>query len=52
MAKTKHLLSDLKSRGETFFRKIYTQEHTFKKKIMGCLRQVDKIQNNLGKSFF
>ena len=31
MAKMEHLMSDLKSGGETYFRKIYTQEHTFKK---------------------
>ena len=39
MAKMEHLMSDLKSGGETYFRKIYTQEQTFKKIFyMGCLR--------------
>ena len=31
MAKTEHLMSNLKSGGETYLRKIYTQEHSFKK---------------------
>ena len=34
MAKTEHLMSNLKSGGETYLRKIYTQEHSFKKKIL------------------
>ena len=39
MAKTEHLMSNLKSGGETYLRKIYTQEHSFKKNFfMGCLR--------------
>ena len=45
MAKTEHLMSNLKSGDETYLRKIYTQEHSFKKIFfMGCLRQIDKIQ--------
>ena len=31
MAKTEHLMSNLKSGGETYLRKVYTQEHSFKR---------------------
>ena len=45
MAKTEHLMSNLKSGDETYLRKIYTQEHSFKKIfVIGCLSQIDKIQ--------
>ena len=45
MAKMENLMSDLKSGGKTYFRKIYNQEHTFKKIFfMDCLRKIDKIQ--------
>ena len=42
-----NLMSDLKSVGETYLRKIYTQEHTFKK-FVGCLRYIDKIWEESG----
>ena len=54
-------MSDLKSGGETYLGKIYTQDYNFIKIFfIGCLRQIDKIRekngywlfNNLGKRFF
>ena len=45
MAKIENLMSDLKSGGESYLRKIYTQEYNFIKIFfIGCLRQIDKIQ--------
>ena len=49
MANTENLMSDLKSGGENYFRKTYTQEHTLKRLLfMGCLRYIDKIQEKSG----
>ena len=45
MAKIENLMSDLKSGGETYLRKIYTQEYNFIKIFfIGCLRRIDKIR--------
>ena len=38
-------MSDLKSGGETYLGKIYTQDYNFIKIFfIGCLRQIDKIR--------
>ena len=61
MAKIGNLMSDLNSGGETYLRKIYTQEYNFIKIFfIGCLRQIDKIREKMdidyllirGKYFF